>query len=212
VGVSGRRLLEPASWVALESNFAKPWRICQEQAIYAASRISPVAEIVQCGEPIPFGKSTTFASRRSLFVARCPFLALSRRPVSVGEGGGAVVESSRPTSAVRCSRDRCAYRMTIRSPRWPNNSATDRSEAPCMISHEANVWRLCRARHKRHHADSRIMPTGLRHEAGLGGDRGFPTRAVGIIRGVRETRGVDRVVGSGLASRRSVSCAPAPAL
>ena len=32
---------------------AKPWRICQEQAIYAASRIRQVAEIVQCGEPAP---------------------------------------------------------------------------------------------------------------------------------------------------------------
>jgi hypothetical protein len=96
---------------------------------------------IQPEEPNPFGNSTTFACRRTALVARCPFLALSLRPVFVGAEGGPVVESSRPTSAERCSGDRCAYRMTIRSPRWPNNSATDRSEAPFMISHEANVCR-----------------------------------------------------------------------
>lgn len=75
-----------------------------------------------------------------------------------------------------------------------------------------NVCRLCRARHNRHHADSRIMPTVFRHESGGGGDRAFPKDAVGIIRGVRETRGVGRMVGSDPASRPSASFAPAPAL
>jgi len=64
----------------------------------------------------------------------------------------------------------------------------------------------------RHHADSRIMPTVLRDMTGLGGDRAFANDVVGMIRGVRETREVGRVVGSDPASRRSASCAPAPAL
>jgi integron integrase len=64
----------------------------------------------------------------------------------------------------------------------------------------------------RHHADSRIMPTALRHETGVGGDRAFANDVVGIIRGVRERRGGGRVVGSDPASRRSAPFAPAPAL
>ncbi len=64
----------------------------------------------------------------------------------------------------------------------------------------------------RHHADSRIMPSALGHESDAGGDRAIPSSAVGIIRGVRETRGVDRAADSGRASRRWASCAPAPAL
>ncbi len=39
MGVSGRRLLESAKAVSLfEIHLAKPWRTCQLQAIYAASR------------------------------------------------------------------------------------------------------------------------------------------------------------------------------
>jgi integrase len=64
----------------------------------------------------------------------------------------------------------------------------------------------------RHHADSRIMPTALGHERERGGDRALPEASVGMIRGARETRGVDRVDGTGLVSRRSAWCVPAPAL
>lgn len=64
----------------------------------------------------------------------------------------------------------------------------------------------------RHHADSRIMPTGFRYRADRGGDRARRNDAVGIIRGALETRGVGRAGGSGLASRRAASCAPALAL
>jgi hypothetical protein len=64
----------------------------------------------------------------------------------------------------------------------------------------------------RHHADSRIMPTALDHERDHGGDRPMANASVGIITGARETRGVDRVGGTGLVSRRSAWSAPAPAL
>jgi integrase len=64
----------------------------------------------------------------------------------------------------------------------------------------------------RHHADSRIMPIALGHRRDRGGDRALPETWVGIIRGARETRGVDRVGGTGLVSRRSAWCGPAPAL
>ena len=75
-----------------------------------------------------------------------------------------------------------------------------------------NVCLLCRARHNRHHADSRIMPIALSHPRDRGGDRALPEISVGIIRGARETRGVDRVGGTGLVSHRSAWCVPAPAL
>lgn len=64
----------------------------------------------------------------------------------------------------------------------------------------------------RHHADSPIMPPALGDAQGRGGDRALPDTAVGIIRDVQETRGVDRAGGNGLASHRSASCARAPAL
>jgi hypothetical protein len=70
-------------------------------------------------------------------------------------------------------------------------------------------WRLCRARHKRHHADNRIMPTAFSSLQRGGGDRAFPNRLIGIIRGVRETRAVDPVDDTGLASHRAGSCVPA---
>ena len=46
-------------------------------------------------EPIPLGNSTTFASRGTAFVARCPFVALSVL------GGGGTGASNSPTSADR---------------------------------------------------------------------------------------------------------------
>ena len=64
----------------------------------------------------------------------------------------------------------------------------------------------------RHHADSRIMPTALGHERDRGGDRALSNTSVGMITSARETRGVDRVGGTGLVSRRSAWCVPAPAL
>jgi len=63
----------------------------------------------------------------------------------------------------------------------------------------------------RHHADCRIMRTGARSSLADGGDRAFPNCVVGMIKGVRETRAVDRSAGSDRASRPWVSCAPAPA-
>jgi hypothetical protein len=41
VGVSGRKLLEPAKAASpFETHLAKPWRTYQLQAVYAASRIN----------------------------------------------------------------------------------------------------------------------------------------------------------------------------
>jgi hypothetical protein len=62
---------------------------------------------------------------------------------------------------------------------------------------------------------SGIMPTtGLcRLRSALrwagGGDRVLPHRPISIIRGVQETREVDLVGGTGLASHQAESCAPA---
>lgn len=76
----------------------------------------------------------------------------------------------------------------------------------------AGIARPATCHSLRHHADSRIMPTALGHQRNRGGDRALPATLVGMIRGARETRGVDRAGGSGLASRRWAWCARAPAL
>ena len=57
------------------------------------------------------------------------------------EFANAAATSNSPTSADRYAGERWAYRMTMRRPRWPRSSATDRSEAPFMISQEAKVCR-----------------------------------------------------------------------
>src|SRR6187549_2505467 len=72
-------------------------------------------------------------------MGRCPFLALFS--VSGVSGGADAGGSNKLTSADRYAGERCAYRMTMRRPRWPGSSATDRSEAPFMISHDAKVCR-----------------------------------------------------------------------
>ena len=64
----------------------------------------------------------------------------------------------------------------------------------------------------RHHADNRIMPTTFRCPPNSGGDRAFSHRVISIIRGVRETRAVDPVDDTGLASHQAGWCAPALAL
>ena len=57
---------------------------------------------IQPEEPLSFGNFTTFALRRSRFVARCPFLALFALGF-LGAGG-----SRRPTSADKKAGERCA--------------------------------------------------------------------------------------------------------
>jgi hypothetical protein len=86
-------------------------------------------------EPSSFENSLTLPGRRTAFGARCPFVALS--PL----GDGCTGASNRLTSADRYAGDRCAYRITMRRPRCPRSSATDRSEAPFMMSHDAKVCR-----------------------------------------------------------------------
>jgi hypothetical protein len=55
------------------------------------------------------------------------------------------------------------------------------TDTPAVIAKVAAEWRLCRERHKRQHADSRIMPTSCKNQQ-LGGARvGF---MIGIIRGL----------------------------
>ena len=74
------------------------------------------------------------------------------------EPGAGSTSSSTATAARRCSGARWAYRMVMAMVRWPRASPTSFSERPRCMSQGAKVWRLCRHRHKRHHAGSRLIP------------------------------------------------------
>jgi hypothetical protein len=54
---------------------------------------------------------------------------------------------------------KCMYFCVVAKSRCPATSWMARVGAPFIARCEQNVWRLCRGRHNRHHADSRIMPT-----------------------------------------------------
>src|SRR5207249_2589162 len=77
---------------------------------------------------------------------------------------------------------------------------------------EAKIHKPVSVHTLRHHADNRIMPSTFSSPLGGGGDRAFPNRPIGIIRGVRERRAVDQWGGSDRALHRRASYGRAPAL
>jgi len=72
-------------------------------------------------------------------------------PALAGEGGsvadarlsgdGGFGGSSRLTSAERNAGERCAYRIVIFTEVWPSSSATERKDAPRIISQDAKQCR-----------------------------------------------------------------------
>ncbi len=118
----------------------------------------PVAEIVQCGEPIfsagcdehwwrtpnaPPGSSRRQNSSNSLRNrSPNPGVALGRAGLAVSpRHDNQFAATSLSTASALCSGAKCAYRSVIDILRWPSNSRIVLRSTPAITSLLAKVWR-----------------------------------------------------------------------
>jgi integrase len=185
-----------------------------EQLVGAAKTLDPNAYLIvllggeaglRCGEIIALEGRDVDLGKRQLCVQRSEW----RGHVTVPKSGRLryVPMTVRLAAALREHRH-------LRSPRVVCQRDGSSLTQDMIADHVGRAARRAQlsvsgVHRLRHHADNRIMPTALSSPLGGGGDRVFPHRPIGIIRGVRETRAVDPAGGTGLALHRAGSCAPA---